>query len=103
MSVTRRSFFNSATAAAAASVDAVAMPNILKARHCRISQSELTAAIEQHAVWLEDGGRGKRAVFSDCDLTGLTFHNSSYAFVNLRGSAFTGADLTVVIARSLSE
>ncbi|MEH2566746.1 pentapeptide repeat-containing protein [Bradyrhizobium sp. AZCC 2289] len=103
MSVTRRSFFNSTTAAAAAaSVDALAMPNILKARHRRISQSELTAAIEQHAVWLEDGNRGKRAVFSDCDLTGLTFHNSSDAFVNLRGSDFTGADLTGVIARDIS-
>jgi uncharacterized protein YjbI with pentapeptide repeats len=51
---------------------------------------------------LADGDRGERAIFSDCDLTGLSFHNSSGAFVNLQGSDFTGADLTGMTARDVS-
>lgn len=102
MSITRRSLFGSTTAAATAAVGALAMPNVLPARARRITQSELAMAIEQHAVWLEDGNRGKRAAFCDCDLAGLRFHSGSNEFVNLRGADFTGADLTGVFATDIS-
>jgi uncharacterized protein YjbI with pentapeptide repeats len=102
MSVTRRTFFNRITAMAAVWTGPVSAPRVLKARRRKISQVELSAAIEQHALWLDDSGRGARAIFNDCDLTGLDFQSKHDMFVDLRGSDFTGADLTGVAGKDVS-
>ena len=79
---------------------AYALNQELEAR--KISQAELTAAIERHAVWVDDRDRGTRAAFENCDLTGLDFCSEQGTLVNLRGSDFTGADLTDVTGRDVS-
>ena len=85
-----------------ASVGAIYSPTVASARLRRVSQGELDAAIENHAIWLDDSSRGARAVFSNCDLTGLDLHCAKGALINLRGSDFTGADLTGVTGNLVS-
>ena len=80
----------------------LAAPGISTARRRRISQPELADAIERHARWLDDRSSGRRAVFSECDLTGLAFAGAAGLTVNLRGSDFTDADMTGVTGDDVS-
>ena len=73
-----------------------------KAHKRRIRQSELEDAIALHSFWLEGDGRGDRAVFSNCDLSGLDFLSGHKAIINLRGSDFTEADLTAITGDQVS-
>lgn len=92
MIANRRNFVARLIGAAAAG--AIPAPAIAGSHARRISQGELDGAIKLHALWLEDRGRGARAAFPDCDLSGLDFHGGQDALVDLRGSDFTNADLS---------
>jgi uncharacterized protein YjbI with pentapeptide repeats len=86
----------------APSASGICSPAVSKMHKRRISQRELEDAVELHAIWLEDDCRGARAVFSDCDLSGLDFFSSQVAMINLRGSDFTAADLSGIAANEIS-
>jgi uncharacterized protein YjbI with pentapeptide repeats len=73
---------------------AIAAPVVARAHVRQVSQIELDAAIARHAVWLADRHRGARAVFANCDLSGLDFSRAGETPVDLRGSDFTEADLS---------
>jgi uncharacterized protein YjbI with pentapeptide repeats len=68
----------------------------------RVSQSELSDAIEHHTYWLEGRPGGKRAVFSNCDLSNLDFHSSQTESVNLSGSDFTEANLIGIVGTEVN-
>lgn len=77
----------------------------------RVSQDELVSAIQQHALWYDDPSKGKRASFSDCDLSGLHFPDhgeegffnvESLDFLNLAGADFTNADLSYATGGNVS-
>ena len=80
----------------------ICSPAVPKGRKRRIRQSELENAAMQHAAWLNDDGRGARAVFSDCDLSGLDFLSHEAEIIDLRGSDFTAADLSGTTANQIS-
>lgn len=102
MSVTRRSFFNNMTTAVASFTGFGFAPGHSKASTRKVSQDELTNAIADHAAWLEDGEQGQRAVFSNCDLSGLDFGSDVDSLINLRGADFSGSDMTGVTGRDVS-
>ncbi|WP_441256789.1 pentapeptide repeat-containing protein [Bradyrhizobium sp. 482_C4_N1_1] len=77
-------------------------PVVPKGHKRRISQRDLEDAAVQHAVWLSDDSRGARAVFSDCDLSGLDFLSHEPGIIDLRGSDFTAADLSGTTANQVS-
>jgi uncharacterized protein YjbI with pentapeptide repeats len=77
-------------------------PVVPKGHKRRISQRDLEDAAVQHAVWLSDDSRGARAVFSDCDLSGLDFLSHEPGIIDLRGSDFTAADLSGTTANQIS-
>jgi uncharacterized protein YjbI with pentapeptide repeats len=77
-------------------------PALPKGHKRRISQSELENAAMQHLAWLNDDSRGARAVFSDCDLSGLDFLSHEPEIIDLRGSDFTAADLSGATANQIS-
>lgn len=80
----------------------ICSPAIPRKHKRRISQRELEDAIDLHDYWLEGDSRGARAVFSDCDLSGLDFHSTRAEIINLRGSDFTEADLSATTANQVS-
>src|SRR3984957_16408496 len=88
--------------AALPSTIAVCSPLVSKQHKRRISQRELEDGIELHASWLEDGDRGARAVFSNCDLSGRDFLSGRPDIVDLRGSDFTEADLSAITGNQVS-
>lgn len=80
----------------------ICSPTVSTGHRRRVGQSELEAAIALHASWLEDDSLGARAVFSDCDLSGLDFLSCSPQIIDLRGSDFTAADLSGTTANQIS-
>lgn len=84
------------------SAGGVCSPVVSRMHKRRIRQSELEAAVALHAIWLEDENRGTRAVFSNCDLSGLDFLSSQTDVINLRGSDFTEADLSAITGNQVS-
>lgn len=102
MDVTRRGFFQRAAGATVISVCATAAPAVLGQRSGKVSQDELTGSIVKHGAWLIDHRKGTRAVFNNCDLSGLDFNSGDGSMVNLRGADFTGADMTCVTGRDVS-
>lgn len=80
----------------------VCSPVVPRMHKRRITQSELEAAFALHAIWLEDESRGTRAVFSNCDLSGLDFLSSRTEVINLRGSDFTEADMSAITGNQVS-
>lgn len=80
----------------------ICSPSVPKVHKRRISQRELEDAAALHAIWLEDDSRGGRAVFSNCDLSGLDFLSSRAEIIDMRGSDFTGADLSAVTGNQVS-
>src|SRR5258708_18479501 len=102
MSGTRRSFFYNMTAGVASSIGLGFTSGHSKASIRKVSQDELTSAIADHAAWLEDGEQGRRAVFSNCDLSGLDFGSHVDSLNNLRGADFSGSDMTGVTGRDVS-
>jgi uncharacterized protein YjbI with pentapeptide repeats len=102
MEINRRTLvLRTAVSAAATSAGAICTPHVLQRRR-RVSQSELTAALKEHLIWLDDSSRGRRAMFANCDLGGLDFHCMQDELVNLRASDFTDADLTGITGNNLS-
>jgi uncharacterized protein YjbI with pentapeptide repeats len=100
--ISNRRKFLAATTAAAASISSVIFPGRARSHSAKVSQDELISAIEQHAIWLDDCSRGKRAEFANRDLSGLDFLCEQDRLVNLQGSDFTGADLTGVTGNNVS-
>ncbi len=98
MLLARRTFlFGGALCSAAnAAVSPISAPPVLRTRLRRVSQGELDAAIDAHKAWLDDDSQGERAVFAKYDLSGLDLHSHEDVLIDLRGSDFTGADLTGV-------
>jgi uncharacterized protein YjbI with pentapeptide repeats len=95
----RRAFFGASLGAA------LGDPRSLTAGHRvrrRVSQTELNDAIDQHARWLEDRARGRRASFACCDLSGLDFGATEPDQVLLRGADFTEADLRGIRGNDLN-
>jgi uncharacterized protein YjbI with pentapeptide repeats len=90
----RRDIFTRLVGAVAATTTSICTPNFARGHSRRVSQADLDNAIERHAIWLVDGGRGARAIFSHCDLSGLDFGFERESSVDLREADFTGADLT---------
>jgi uncharacterized protein YjbI with pentapeptide repeats len=86
----------------APSTGGICSPAVPKRHKRRISQRELEDAAVQHAAWLNDASRGARAVFSDCDLSGLDFLSHEPEIIDLRGSDFTAADLSGASANQIS-
>jgi hypothetical protein len=86
----------------APSTGGICSPAVLKRHKRRISQRELEDAAVQHAAWLNDASRGARAVFSDCDLSGLDLLSHEPEIIDLRGSDFTAADLSGASANQIS-
>jgi uncharacterized protein YjbI with pentapeptide repeats len=70
----------------------------------RVSQDELSDSIAAHSRWLSGEAKGRRAVFSGCDLSGLEIPGVDV--VDLRRSDFCGSDLqgirgsNIIFARS---
>jgi uncharacterized protein YjbI with pentapeptide repeats len=77
-------------------------PQVLQKKRRRISQGELDEAMEAHEAWLTDGNQGRRAVFTEADLSGLDFRSDQDALLDLRGADFTNADLTGIRANLVS-
>lgn len=102
MDITRRAFFTRVTGVAATSVGGIVAPTPSKARARRVSQDELTTAIAKHQAWTEDESRGCRAVFNHCDLSGLDLGSGAGSPVDLRGSDFSGSDMSGVTGRDVS-
>jgi len=102
MDVSRRGFFQRASGATVISICAIAAPVVLGQRPQKVSQDELTEAIVNHLAWLEDQGKGRRAVFNNRDLSGLNFTSGDGSMVNLRGADFTGSDMTGVTGKDVS-
>ncbi len=66
----------------------------------RVSQREYDRAIAQHADWLRNVGRGRRAVFCHSDLSGLVLSRDGED-VDLTGADFTGCSLRGCVADGL--
>jgi uncharacterized protein YjbI with pentapeptide repeats len=96
----RRNFLANLTMAA--SLPEICSPGVAASRGRRVSQDELDEAVANHAIWLEDCRRGARAEFPRRDLSGLKLRTRHGGLVNLRGSDFTGADLTGVTGKEVS-
>jgi uncharacterized protein YjbI with pentapeptide repeats len=90
----RRDVFTRLVGAVATATASIGTPNIAHGHSRRVSQADLDDAIERHAMWLVDGVRGARAIFSHCDLSGLDFGFECETPVDLREADFTAADLT---------
>ncbi len=65
----------------------------------KIDRSEFDRRMEEHAKWLRDNKEGKRADFSDVDLSemnlsGMDFSHAEMTGVNLRNSNLAGANLS---------
>src|SRR5580704_13258720 len=73
MDVSRRGFFQRASGATVISICAIVAPVVLGQRPQKVSQDELTEAVVNHGAWLEDRGKGTRAVFNHRDSSGLSF------------------------------
>lgn len=101
LSVTRRSFFNRMTVAFAPFAGLSFAPGHSKASIRKVSQDELTSAIADHAAWLDAEGQGRRAVFNNCDLSGLDFGSHVDSLISLRGADFSGSDMTGVTGRDV--
>jgi hypothetical protein len=67
---------------------AIQSPAIATAQKRRVKQGELNGSIQSHALWLVDMSKGKRAVFNECDLSGLSFCSAG-SQVDLTGADFT--------------
>jgi uncharacterized protein YjbI with pentapeptide repeats len=102
MDVSRRGFFQRASGATVISICAIAAPAVLGQRPQKVSQDELTEAVINHRAWLEDQGKGRRAVFNNRDLSGLNFTSGDGSMVNLRGADFTGSDMTGITGKDVS-
>ncbi|MGH6779885.1 MAG: pentapeptide repeat-containing protein [Bradyrhizobium sp.] len=103
MTINRRTLLLGTAASSVAPFGvAISAPVVLKGRLRRVSQGELSGAIEAHAIWFADNSLGRRAMFADCDLSDLDFHQEQTALVNLRGSDFTGSDLTGIRGDNVS-
>jgi uncharacterized protein YjbI with pentapeptide repeats len=87
---------------AAISIAATAAPFLVASARAKVSQEELNDAIVSHGNWLRDLRTGKRADFSERDLSGLRFSNEQTKLVNLRGADFTAADMTGVTGGDVS-
>ncbi len=94
MSIGRRNVLGGAVIATIAPTSAITAVARIPNSPRRVSQSELSVAIERHSLWLDGKPEGKRAVFSDCDLSRLDFNSRNSASVDLSGSDFTAANLT---------
>ncbi len=66
-------------------------------RFRRITQSQLEEAIERHSLWLQGNIRGSRAVFTRCDLSGLSLRQVGSRQINLTGADFSEADLSGIV------
>jgi uncharacterized protein YjbI with pentapeptide repeats len=84
------------------SANGICSPFVAKEHKRRINQCDLEEAIAQHTNWLEDHDRGTRAVFSNCNLSGLDFLSNRSDIINLRGSDFTEADLSAITGNQVS-
>ena len=71
---------------------AIQCPAVATAQKRRVTQSELDKAIRCHELWLMDISKGQRAVFNECDLSGLSFHPAG-SRIDLTGADFTQAIL----------
>lgn len=93
MKLARRAFLG-LLAVAAKPRASLSSPAVSQNHLKRVTQSELDDAIELHSRWLNGDAHGRRAVFSNRDLSGLDFGRSRSELVVLRGADFTEADLT---------
>ncbi|WP_375167803.1 pentapeptide repeat-containing protein [Bradyrhizobium sp. CCGB01] len=93
MNLARRAFFG-VLAAAANPRASLSSPAVSRHYQPRVTQSELEDAIPLHSLWLDGDERGRRAVFSNRDLSGLDFGRTRSELVVLRDADFTEADLT---------
>ena len=84
------------------STSCVCSPLVSKQHKRRVSQHELEDAVAMHASWLDDDSQGSRAVFSNCDLSGLDFLSNRADIIDLRGSDFTDADLSAITGNQVS-
>ncbi|MFB9268362.1 pentapeptide repeat-containing protein [Bradyrhizobium erythrophlei] len=98
----RRDVFTRLVGAVATATASICTPNTARGHSRRVSQADLNDAIERHAMWLVDGVRGARAIFSHCDLSGLDFGFERETPVDLREADFTGADLTGIKGNEVS-
>ncbi|MHC2367424.1 uncharacterized protein YjbI with pentapeptide repeats [Bradyrhizobium diazoefficiens] len=80
----------------------IASPVVARHHKPRVTQSGLASAIDQHFQWLTNGTEGARAVFANCDLSGLDFLCDQPGIVDLRGADFTDADLSGIRGNELS-
>jgi len=81
---------------------AIANPIVSRHHKLRITQSGLAGAIDLHVRWIRDDAEGARAVFANCDLSGLDFLSDNPNIVDLRGADFTNADLSGISGNELS-
>jgi uncharacterized protein YjbI with pentapeptide repeats len=98
VSSTRRTFL----AQALCSPVGLPCPAIGRPSGRKVSQDELTWAIDEHSRWLLNDGRGVRAAFADHNLSGLDFSAVSTELTNLRGADFTRANLVGTTADNVS-
>lgn len=109
---TRRSVLTASVGlAVAASSPALSTPHVPAFHRRRVTSGELRSAAAQHVRWCEDPSIGRRADFSDCDLSGLEFPNAhdddmpndeGLDFLNLSAADFTNADLSYCKAGNIS-
>ena len=100
----RRSFLKAIGCAAGAlpGTSALCSPSVGRHHKRRVSQGELETAIELHAYWMTNDPRGKRAAFSNCDLSGRDFMTDRTEIINLHGADFTEADLIFVTGNEVN-
>ena len=97
MKITRRKIVSAFVYGATATM---ASPAISSTRRRRVSQIELDDALIAHALWCRDMSHGKRAVFSECDLSGLLLSCDDLddgGRVDLCGADFTQADMRGIV------
>ena len=58
-----------------------------------MTRDELTAIVANHALWLSDKTKGKRAYLRGADLRGADLQEADLRGANLRGTNLRGADL----------
>lgn len=78
-----------------AGITRLATPALHRGRR-RLTQEELEHALMEHAHWLEDRTRGRRADLAGCDLSGLDLGADDPGQIVLRNVDFTEADLSHV-------
>ena len=62
-----------------------------------MTSDELKAILADHAAWLVDNSKGKRADLSDADLSGANLRYAYLRGANLRGADLSDADLSGAI------